>query len=655
MINISTEKLYTANEAAKVLNVHFSTIIRAIRAGKLGSITVSANGGEQYRIPESALVNYAEHKTPVSLTNPPEQELLPFVPAQNFSLLNTALNLPALLKTEKKEVTPAKAKEIALARQDVLNAWEDFRNNHEKKTRADKDFVKLFNSGIYCPELYKQVGSISAGTLYRWRQSLLDGGSYTALLPQYNYRSAFAKETKLTNIEKKYLLDVLLKPEGKIKIDTAYRLVTFALAKQGFNTPASKATYRRFANWFKVAHYDIWVMMREGQKALVDKVAPYVERNPALLEVGDVLVADGHVLDFQVINPFNGKPCRATLVGYVDWKSYHLVGYEIMLTENTQNIASALRNSIINLGKIPKVCYQDNGRAFRAKFFNASPAFDECGFYGLFGKLGIAPVYAQPYNAKAKIIERFFREYSETCESLLPSYVGNSPVNKPAYMMRNEKFHKQIHNNFVPTIEQAHQLIQAWLEFHKSQPCPRDRTKTIGEIFEEGCGEGVDIDMLDDLMMASEIRKIGRNGIKFLGNHYFAEKMYGINDKVEIRYSLFDLSYVKVYTEYGDYLGKAETVLKIHPMAEHLGNQTDVYTLKKAIRDNRRLQNDTIQKAKNLLPHLNKPLEWQQSVEAAKPAQITEKKPEKQKSYFDIVKYDENYKGAPKKASYWDR
>ena len=82
-----------------------------------------------------------------------------------------------------------------------------------------------------------------------------------------------------------------------------------------------------------------------------------------MLEVGDILVADGHKLAFQVINPFTGKPCRATLVGFLDWKSTALVGYEIMLEENTQCIASALRNTIINLDMIPKVVYQDNGRA----------------------------------------------------------------------------------------------------------------------------------------------------------------------------------------------------------------------------------------------------------------------------------------------------
>ncbi|MCD7740098.1 MAG: hypothetical protein LUH11_01970, partial [Candidatus Gastranaerophilales bacterium] len=84
-------------------------------------------------------------------------------------------------------------------------------------------------------------------------------------------------------------------------------------------------------------------MSGDGEKALSDKVEPYIKRDASLLEVGDILVVDGHKLAFQVINPFTGKPCRATLVGFLDWKSTALVGYEIMLEENTQCIASALR------------------------------------------------------------------------------------------------------------------------------------------------------------------------------------------------------------------------------------------------------------------------------------------------------------------------
>ena len=95
-------------------------------------------------------------------------------------------------------------------------------------------------------------------------------------------------------------------------------------------------------------NYAEWVLRREGMKAYHDKVEPYIERDISKIEVGDIIIADGHVLNFQVINPFTGKPTRATLVGFLDWKSTALVGYEIMMTESTQCIAtSTLRNAFM--------------------------------------------------------------------------------------------------------------------------------------------------------------------------------------------------------------------------------------------------------------------------------------------------------------------
>ena len=68
--------------------------------------------------------------------------------------------------------------------------------------------------------------------------------------------------------------------------------------------------------------------------AFHDKVEPYIVRDISKINAGDVLIADGHDLNFLVINPFTGKPMRAVLVGFLDWKSEALVGYEIMMSEN---------------------------------------------------------------------------------------------------------------------------------------------------------------------------------------------------------------------------------------------------------------------------------------------------------------------------------
>ncbi len=333
---------------------------------------------------------------------------------------------------------PEKAKQIALARLDLVHKWLEFRRKSDIKIQADYDFVKLHNTTD--SYLRQVLGKVSRGSLHRWN-AMLDGAKdYEKLLPQYRYSKIDEFRTTLTNEEIKIFMSLLLHP-NRFSIGKATALTKYKLKEQGQDFIPADVTFRRYAKWFKANNYDKWVLARDGEKALSDKVEPYIKRDASLLEVGDILVADGHKLAFQVINPFTGKPCRATLVGFLDWKSTALVGYEIMLEENTQCIASALRNAIINLDMVPKIIYQDNGRAFRAKYFTNDKGFNELGFQGLYSKLGIETVFARPYNARAKVIERFFKEFQEGFEKLMPSYVGSNIANKPAYLMRNEKLH----------------------------------------------------------------------------------------------------------------------------------------------------------------------------------------------------------------------
>ncbi len=487
--------------------------------------------------------------------------------------------------------TPEKCKQIALARIDLIHKWLEFRKKSTNKLQADYDFVKLHNTSS--SHLFEILGKISRGSLHRWYSMLNGTEDYTKLLPQYKYSTVREYRTVLNDEEIKIFMSLLLHP-NRISIGKATALTKYKLKEQGQSFIPADITFRRYAKWFKDNNYDKWVLARDGEKALSDKVEPYIKRDASLLDVGDILVADGHKLAFQVINPFTGKPCRATLVGFLDWKSTALVGYEIMLEENTQCIASALRNAIINLDMIPKIVYQDNGRAFRAKYFTDDKGFGELGFYGLYAKLGIETVFARPYNARSKVIERFFKEFQEGFEKLMPSYVGSSIINKPAYMKRNEKFHSSLHNNYVPTIEETIKMIDMWLNFKNSQPCPNEPNKTIAEVLEERKKQNVDINLLDNLMLATEVKTIQRNGIRFLNCDYFDESLYGFKSKVLIKYNLFDLTSIKVYTTKGEYLCIAERVTETHPMAKLLGSITDFEDYKQKIVKQRKLHKKTI-------------------------------------------------------------
>ena len=501
-------------------------------------------------------------------------------------------------------------RKMALAKYDIVRCWIDFRNKEkrekknnkfksEEKQSIDAKFTQLYNTGFLHEEIFKTLGTISIGSLYRWRRTLGYNNDWTALVGQYKYSTRKEYNTTLNDEQIKIFLKILLSPNN-FSIGKSISLTKHILTERNYKILPKDITFRRYAYWFRDSNLDKWTLAREGQKALKDKIEPYIVRNASLLKPGQVLIADGHTLNFQVINPFTGKPCRATLLGFLDWKSGGLVGYDIMLKECTQNIASALRNAILNLDHIPEFVYQDNGRAFKSKFFNGDKKFEELGFTGVYEKLGIKPVYATPYNARAKVIERFFLDFQEGFEKLMPSYIGTSIENKPAWMKRNEKLHKTIHEKyeFTPTMEQAIALIDKWLEYKHSQPCTNAEGKTIKEVLDEVEKQNIDERQLDDLMMAQEVKTISRNGIRFLKADYFDEELYGIKEKAIIKYSLFDLSYIKVYTLKGEFICRANRVTQTHPLATQMGDIKDIEDYKHKIEKQAKLRKKTIKAVK---------------------------------------------------------
>lgn len=137
-------------------------------------------------------------------------------------------------------------------------------------------------------------------------------------------------------------------------------------------------------------------------------------------------------------------------------------------------------------------------------------------------------------------------------------------------------------------------MINKWLEFYYSQPCPNVKGKTIGEVFDLGRGSGVDINRLDDLMLATEIKTIHRNGIRFLKADYYNEALYGFIDKVLVKYSLFDLSKIKVFTLKGKFICEAERIMPINPLANYIGDVKDVEDLKQRLKQQKQLEKQTV-------------------------------------------------------------
>lgn len=472
----------------------------------------------------------------------------------------------------------------------------------KSRTLAIKKFVNTFNKGSY-PELYKVLGDISVRSVYRW---------YAMIKESWDV-NVFAKESKnairgITNKEAEVLIPMLLNPNRPL-ISEIIKSAKEVFLKRGIK-PKSDVTYRRFIEEWKDKNYDLWTLGRYGMKAFNDRIMKDILRDKERVEVGDIVVADGHTLN-AMINPLTGRPQRMVLIMFYDFKSDMPLGWEIMFTENTQAIASALRRTILLLGKffgadgyVPKIAYLDNGRAFRSKYFRGIKDFKDTLLPGLFGKLGIETMYATPYHGQSKTIERWFKTLGEM-ERRLPSYTGTNIKNKPAMLMRNEKLHQRLFDNTAITIDNLSATLEDYIKEYAEKPHQQGQYKGLcpAEVFMHSVHKIkrenkyqerlIKRNELMYLMLSDEERMIGKNGIRFRGNYYWCEEMPRlIGNKVNIKYDIWDDSAIIV--EKGRYLFEASKDNLMHPAARLLGTAEDVKMLTEALEQKQRIKKQAV-------------------------------------------------------------
>lgn len=489
--------------------------------------------------------------------------------------------------------------EKALAWADAVREYEKAKHlakcRKQSVTAAAKEFVTGYNSGLVYPRLFGITGSTSYQSLESKLKTFKDSGrDYTVLAPAWGNRKGVSK---MSDEEFHLVLSFALHPH-RFPLDTAIRLAIKTMKRRGIRPGCHKDTYKRTVARWKEENYDRWVLMREGEKALNDKVLPYIERDASLVDVGDILVADGHQLNFLIKDPFTGKDARMALVLWFDTASCYPAGWEIMATENSQCIAAGLRRAILALGMIPKVAYLDNSKAFKAKVFtDPHMDFEEAGFYGMFARLGIMTIFAWPYNAQSKRVERFFGDFAEF-ERMMPTYTGTSIEAKPARLKRNEKLHIKLHKklfgDYVPTIYEAHDMIRAWVAEYANDPKKHLGGRTPWEVFSDGRGPGVDQAALRHMMLSRTVKGINRNGITLSGMHYYAPELYGRKHRATVLYDFGRPESVLVYSEDGkEFICEAELVKSLHPAARILGAPEDEREVQAAIRMKRALKRRT--------------------------------------------------------------
>lgn len=540
-------------------------------------------------------------------------------------------------------VIPDWSHAIGLARFRLVMEWrERCAKSKQTKRMASAMFELAYRTGQLLPNIHEQLGDVSIKTLYRWDAILRDhNDDYQALCDRRGaWTSGGPKGLGQVGREAESIFLKAYLNDRQPSMRLAWLATCAVLEKQGLSTPSYSSVARMFKR-FDAENHDVVVLMREGAKALEDKVGKFLNRDDGLLKVGDVLVADGHKLNFLIINPETGKPARYTLVGWQDWASRMFLGFELMPSENTQAIASSFYRAIMQLGKKPGCVLLDNGKAFKNKFFEGQADIEELD--GLYLRLGINVMHSQPYVGRTKIIERWWGDFDRQAECAIDSYIGRSIADKPAHLMRNEGWQQSRQTGWVPTLEEAKRLITDYAKWKATQPHPKRPGSTPWEVFVAGRGEGFSEEERADLARGFLYRKKirpARCRFAMMGLTFESDELYGINKELTAHYSFTDLSEVYVYDD-GRLVTVARPVESVHPMAELYGTALDVATVKKIQKSAERLRAGTRKLAEAIggeagnlmmaLPHMQsvaerrKPLVLRpQPAEALPPVELSE-------------------------------
>ncbi|MFH1157099.1 MAG: hypothetical protein V1793_25155 [Pseudomonadota bacterium] len=323
--------------------------------------------------------------------------------------------LPAVIHDQP---VPQRSSKIGLAKYNLVHSFRVAKKKAGwgEKNRAAADFLLAYNTGVLLPGIFAVVGPIRERTLDALDKRLRDfEDNYLCLCDGRGgwkkHGTNKYKERQLSEYAKVIFLKFYLN-QRRPTVIMAIRATWFTLETKEIPEKPGESTIRRWLKDYETFNAGVICLAREGMKAYKDKFAPYISRDSELLEVGQCLVADGKTLNFNIIHPETGQPCRMTLIVFFDWKSRYPAGWQLVVTENQWAILAAFRNAVMALGRYPDNVYLDNGKAFKSKLFQGKgKELDFEDMTGLYARVGTGVYFAEPYNGRAKVVERFLKQY----------------------------------------------------------------------------------------------------------------------------------------------------------------------------------------------------------------------------------------------------
>ena len=469
--------------------------------------------------------------------------------------------------------------------------------------------------------------SVTRTTLYAWRAKIAQGG-IAALADRRGgvCHSDWSPEA-LQFIVGQYL------DEARPSIALCYERAEAVALSQGWALP-SRATVRRHIR----RHVDPKLIAagREPRR-MRDRCLPDIRRDWTRVNAMELWVADHRQLDIWVPRRVlvdelasgrkTGRKAwkigwyRPWLTMFLDMATWHPVAWDIRFENPDANQVMSVFCHGVQLWGKPLHLYLDNGKDFRARRFAGgrkkklitagaqrhgdrkeeavssnppplcasavkSPAFDDA-VTPILEMLGISVTWALPYNAKAKVIEPWFRLMSERFDRTFETYLGNKPERRPERIKAMSDRAEQYYNDGL-TVESVSEAFTRWVQddmVHRECPVECRKPLSTAQGFQQcRAGDFVEARPPDQdlalLLMPSQRVVVSKNGI-YCRHH---DRLYWSDDLLDraaasgrdtrrhivYRYRTDDDSHIYVFDALtGKYLCNATpfTGDRMHPVA----------------------------------------------------------------------------------------
>ena len=469
----------------------------------------------------------------------------------------------------------------------VLEGWEQYRVDYKGAVgEADERYVawiiKSEKSGVWSDE---RGLKLSVATLYRKRAAWLEYGDVGLLDMRGRHRKG---QTSIPEEVWKCFEDLFLDQSKK---SVAYcleitRMWAEQYKKELLPLPSYSAFYRRAES----IPYGVVQYFRMGEKAFEDEAMPFISRVYDSIESNEYWIADNHT--FDIISREDGKETRHRLylTAFLDARSWRFMGWNVTNTPNSDSTLLALRHGV-SRGGLPKYIYVDNGREFlvtdiggRGHRRGKSGELSVESGVGLpstiLDRLGIKMINALPRNAKAKVIERAFKEVTEKFATLFSTYCGSNPVDKP------ERLKTEIKKASVVVDSSLREYLAAYIDGYYNKRVQwgmGTKGKAPDVVWSENLHTkrlATEADLNLMLLRSQRPQKVGRNGVKL---ELYGQKLYYFEQnfledwqdrQVYLRYDPAELAQVRAYDLEDRFIAELPSVDAL--VLEYGANKEDV-------------------------------------------------------------------------------